>query len=74
MQAMAVVAMTAIILGLFASNPEDYQFTAVCLIAALVIVVPVHCAIEGNRRDATMGVERDQTAARDDRGPESLPS
>ena len=51
--AMSLIAVTGDILGLLAANPDDQDFIAVFLIASLVVVVlPAHLAIEGNRRDA----------------------
>jgi hypothetical protein len=49
---MSLIAIIGIVLGLFAANREDWDSVAVFLLASLVIVVPVHFAIEGNRRDA----------------------
>jgi hypothetical protein len=50
---MGLIAVTGGILGLLAANPKDQDFIAVFLIASLVVVVlPEHWAIEGNRRDA----------------------
>ncbi len=51
LRAMALIAIVGIILGLFAANPDDQGAVAGFLIASLVIVVPLHLAIEGNRRD-----------------------
>jgi hypothetical protein len=48
---MSLIAIIGVILGLFAANPNDQDFVAVFLIMSLVFVVPVHLAIEGNRRD-----------------------
>ena len=53
-RAMGLIAATDVVLGLLiAANLDDDQGVfAVLLIASLVVVVPVHSAIEANRRDA----------------------
>ena len=50
-QWMALIAMAGIILGLFAANTNDQGAVVDFLITFLVVVIPVHFAIEGNRRD-----------------------
>jgi hypothetical protein len=50
-RAMGLIAVTGGVLSLFA-DPDDRSFVALSLIASLVLVLPVHFAIEGNRRDA----------------------
>ena len=49
-----LIVVTSVILGLLlAGNHDDDQgFVTVFLIGSLVVVVPVHFAIEANRRDA----------------------
>jgi hypothetical protein len=51
LRAMALVAIVGVILGLFAAYPQDQDSVAFFLISSLLILVPVHLAIEGNRRD-----------------------
>lgn len=51
LRAMALTAVVGVILGVFAANRHDQDIVACLLIASLVIVVPLHLAIEGNRRD-----------------------
>jgi hypothetical protein len=49
---MGLIAVTGSILGLLAATSDDQDFIAVFLIASLVVaVLPLHLAIEGNRRD-----------------------
>ena len=50
--AMGLVAIAGVVLGLFAAHRQDQDVVAAFLLAALTIVVPVHFAIEANRRDA----------------------
>jgi hypothetical protein len=52
LRAMVLVAIACIILGLFGVHRHDTDVVGSLLLASLVIVVPVHFAIEGNRRDA----------------------
>jgi hypothetical protein len=49
---MGVIAILGVILGNFAAHPRDQDPVAAVLFAALVLLVPVLLAIEGNRRDA----------------------
>jgi hypothetical protein len=53
-RAMGLIAATGVVLGLLvaANRDDDQGIVAVLLIASLVVVVPVHFAIEANRRDA----------------------
>jgi hypothetical protein len=48
---MGLVAIAGVVLGLFAAHRQDPDVVAAFLLAALTIVVPVHFAIEANRRD-----------------------
>jgi hypothetical protein len=48
---MGLVAIAGVVLGLFAAHGQDQDVVAAFLLAALTIVVPIHFAIEGNRRD-----------------------
>ena len=50
-QSMALIAIAGIFLGLFAAYPNDQVAVGCFLVAFLVVVIPVHFAIEGNRRD-----------------------
>ena len=50
--AIVLIAIVGVILGLFAANPLDQETVAGLLLGSLVIIVPLHFAIEGNRRDA----------------------
>ena len=52
--AMVLIVVTSVILGLLvsANRDDDQGFVAVFIITSLVVVVPVHFAIEANRRDA----------------------
>ena len=51
---MGLIAVTSVILVLLvsANRDDDQGFVAVFIITSLVVVVPVHLAIEANRRDA----------------------
>jgi hypothetical protein len=49
---MVVVCASGIVLSLFAANPNDAGMIIGLIMASLVVVIPVHFAIEGNRRDA----------------------
>jgi hypothetical protein len=51
-RAMGLIGALAVILALVATNRDDADAVAFLLLASLVIVVPLHLAIEGNRRDA----------------------
>jgi hypothetical protein len=48
---MGLVAIAGVVLGLFAAHRQDQDAVAAFLFAALTIVVPIHFAIEANRRD-----------------------
>jgi hypothetical protein len=48
-------------------NPDDRGIVAVLLIASLVVVLSVHFAIEGNRRD-DFQAEHCREHARDEKG------
>ena len=67
-RAMVLIAIVGIILGLFAAAGEHTGFVAELLLAALVIIVPVHFGIEGNRRDA-LNIDADRAWYSDSRGP-----
>lgn len=66
-RAMGLIAVTGVILGLLvaANRGDDEGFVAACLIASLVVVVPVHFAIEANRRDARDALNAGQHRAGD---------
>jgi hypothetical protein len=48
---MCLIAIVACAVAPFAANPSDREFVFVVFVAAMVILFPVHLAIEGNRRD-----------------------
>jgi hypothetical protein len=49
---MALVCAVGIVLALFAIFPDDSDAVIGLIFVSLVFVVPIHFAIEGNRRDA----------------------
>ena len=67
-QVMTLVAIVAVILGLFAANRDDPGLVAFPLLLCLVVVVPVHFAIEGNRRDS-LGIDTERASLSDSQGP-----
>jgi hypothetical protein len=49
---MGLLTVTGDILGLLVAKPDDRDFIAFFFVALLVVVpVPIHLTIEGNRRD-----------------------
>lgn len=62
-QMMTLVAIAAGILGLFAASSDDPGLVAF-LFLCLVIVVPLHYAIEGNRRDSR-GIDAERAGCSD---------
>ena len=71
-QVMTLVAIVAVILGLFAASRDDPGLVAFPLLLCLVVVVPVHFAIEGNRRDS-LGIDTERASHSDSQGsPESF--
>jgi hypothetical protein len=67
-RAMVLIAIVGIVLGLFAADREHPGTIAMLLLASLVVVIPWHLAIEGNRRDAPE-VDSDRARNPDSRGP-----
>lgn len=65
---MVVVAVIALILGLFAANPLDQDVVAVLLLTSMVLIGPVFFAIAGNRRDA-ININADRTGHPDSQAP-----
>lgn len=65
---MVLIAIVGIIPGLFAADRKDPGMVAELLLASLVIIVPVHFGIEGNRRDA-LNIDADRARYADSRGP-----
>jgi len=49
---MILVCVAGIVLAPFAAKPEDRGFVIFLFVASLVVVIPLHLAVEGNRRDA----------------------
>jgi hypothetical protein len=71
-QVMTLVAIVAVILGLFAVSLDDPGLVAFPLLLCLVVVIPVHFAIEGNRRDS-LGIDTERASHSDSQGsPESF--
>jgi hypothetical protein len=68
LRAMVLIAIVGIILGLFAADRDDPGMVTVLLLASLVVVVPVHFGIEGNRRDV-LNIEAGRASHPDSRGP-----
>jgi hypothetical protein len=68
LRAIVLIAIVGVILGLFAASRNDPGMVAVLLLASLVVVVPVHFAIEGNRRDA-INIKADRASHPDSQGP-----
>ncbi len=70
LRAMSGIAILGVVLGVFAANRHDQDVVAAVLWASLVIIIPVHLAIEGNRRDVmNAGGERTGRSDPKDGGP-----
>ena len=52
---MGIIMLVGVSLGFLAANWDDRDAVLVILLPMIAIVVPLHFAIEGNRRDALRG-------------------